>query len=266
MDNDILEQLRRYLQGEMNAGERSDFKKLLAGSEEMQDFVKSYRQMEAFATETDWNLLEDRSDSNTEAHWFRAHDTQLFKEKVAQFRNREQLRHKVQPNLLRKVVWLTAVAAVLAVLFYVLIPQKTHVRDFYVQYSNWNELPSLSVKGQEDQDERRQLEFLFDAGNYEKVIEVSNKLQEQLTETDPNVLLYKGVAQLEQNKYQEALHTFDVLEQSNTLDAHKALWYKALVYMKQGNKEATVKSLEKVLASKTNYRYTDAKSILDRIR
>jgi hypothetical protein len=85
-------------------------------------------------------------------------------------------------------------------------------------------------------------------------------------EPDMALILYRGVAQLELDQYENALNSFRELIISNTIDHHKGYWYTAMVYLKQGNKELLVESLEIIAANPSYYNHEESLALLKELK
>ena len=55
---------------------------------------------------------------------------------------------------------------------------------------------------------------------------------------------------------------FDKVLQSQTLDSHKAYWFKALSYLKQGDTAQAIATLETLVENKGNFNYDKAQKLL----
>jgi tetratricopeptide (TPR) repeat protein len=132
----------------------------------------------------------------------------------------------------------------------------------YNDYSSWDNLPSFSEKSAVNNDPRLLLEKAFNTQQYEDVISLSDSILSNTQTLEPNVLLYQGIAQLELDRFEDAIQTFPNLSKSNALDAHKGYWYIALVYAKQGDQQAFVAALKKVESDPSNFNYPQAVQLL----
>ncbi|MEM6831452.1 MAG: tetratricopeptide repeat protein, partial [Bacteroidota bacterium] len=84
-------------------------------------------------------------------------------------------------------------------------------------------------------------------------------------ENNPHILLYLGASYLEMNDFQQAQAVFEQLLTGDTLDSHKAYWYLALVYLKQGSVEKAKEQLLLVRQNPANYGYEQANALLEEL-
>lgn len=124
---------------------------------------------------------------------------------------------------------------------------------------------ALVNKGSEDvlQINAVALEKAYAERNYEKTLALATTyLQKQ-----PNfsVLLVKGIALLELNRFEEAVITFDALYESEANIREKGLWYKAMTYLKS-NDVANTKLYLKQIVNRQSYGAEEAQRILEQLK
>lgn len=83
--------------------------------------------------------------------------------------------------------------------------------------------------------------------------------------SNPLLFIYSGMAQAELGKLDEAIDQFDLLENSNSLDASRAYWYKALVYLDNDAVQKAKEQLKKLLDTPGNYKFEEAKELLEKL-
>lgn len=157
-----------------------------------------------------------------------------------------------------------AAIAAIAVIFLIstlFTTTNTSSQELYVEYKDWNELPSLTSKG-DDQNSLSKGETIFFEGKYTEVILLFNDLEYI---KNPHVLTYLGLSYLESNDFDNALNTFDQLLKSDTLDNHKAYWYISMAYLKQGNRKKAIEQLQLLRSNKNNYKYKKAGKLLSEL-
>ncbi len=170
-------------------------------------------------------------------------------------------------NLARKktiIRYMYATVAAVALIFLIstfFINQDLSTEELYAQNSNWENLPSLTVKG-ENQQNLAKGEALFNAKKYTEAISYF----EGNESNNPHVLIYLGISHLESNNYQKALATFNQLKTNNTLGSHKAYWYISLTYLKQGQKERAIAALQLLRQNQNNYQYDKAGELLSKLK
>ena len=265
-DNFINEQLERYLNDQMAPEEKEQFEKEIAQSSELQELIELHEQVTVLDDEAEWITFEgDVNEIKKKIPLFEAEETKAFSEKLREFRN-----DQVGPTGRKSVVWkrlavFSGVAASILLALFFNMQRGGDLDQLYVENSSWNELPSLTVKGNPVL-ERAEVEQLFQQKKYADVITNVRDISLNSEETDMNLILYQGVSQLELGQYQNALNSFREITLSNTIDHHKGYWYTAMVYLKQEDKESLVESLEVVAANPTYYKHKEASALLKELK
>lgn len=260
LNNEMIE---RYLRKEMTDDERIDFEKKITHDAELKEQITIYKALysiedtndEWFETEENTELLEK------EVALFRSKETVQFKENLKKFRDS----NSKKKNNIFNLRLLSTVAAVLIIAIFILYPKDVNLSSLYEEYHNWEELPSYISKGETDKDTYKKLESLFLNKEYQTVISQANQIDPTVFEIDQQASLFIGVAHLELDQYEEALQIFDQLITSNSLNAHKGYWYKAMVYLKQGDKEKAIDMLTIISNNTSYYKHDIAKELLRKV-
>jgi hypothetical protein len=79
------------------------------------------------------------------------------------------------------------------------------------------------------------------------------------------VYVYTGLIYSEKENLQESIAQFDLLEKSQSLDRSRALWYKALTYLKFDKVAEAKAMLTSILEDPSNYNYKEAKELLEKL-
>jgi hypothetical protein len=252
------EQLERYLTGQMSSEDVVLFEQQIESDDHLKEFLMLYDAMDDFEEENNWPELEiDTEEIKKIAQKFRAPDTVAFAEKVQQF---HQSRKKKPSVFRRSLIAMTTIAACLLFIF-LLLPSDVTLDSVYNDNSSWD-LPSFAEKSDITNDPRLRLETAFNAQQFEEAIVISQILLSDTETLAPNVMLYQGIAQLELNRFEDAIQTFTLLSNSDALDAHKGYWYMALTYAKQGYEQAFLSALKKVQSNSANFKYEEAVALL----
>ena len=259
-ENDLLmEQLELYLTQQMSEEEAAAFEKEIASNPDLQEFLVIYESVDAFEDEEDWPDVSVNSEHVKEiAQKFRAPDTLAFQEKIKEFHDSRTEKSSFNR---RSLIVMASIAAAFLLFFFQFWPTDITLDSVYQDNSSWN-LPSFSEKSETVNAQKLRLENAFNAKEFENAIVISDSILSDTSTLAPNVLIYQGIAQLELNRFDDAVQTFAQLTNSNALDAHKGYWYTALVYAKKGEFKPFEEALKKVAANPTNYKYEEAVVIL----
>ena len=136
--------------------------------------------------------------------------------------------------------------------------------ELYTSYINTTELPSLSIRGNENKDIRTKAQHLFEQKKYKEALVIFNNELDLSKKQTATVYLYMGIAQMELNQFEKAAHTFDALINSGLMDAPKGNWYKALLYLKMEKTEDS-KVILNIISNKKLYNNQQADALLNEL-
>ncbi|GAA0733110.1 hypothetical protein GCM10009430_46970 [Aquimarina litoralis] len=170
-------------------------------------------------------------------------------------------------NVNSKRFWFIGIAASIAVLLTVslFVFKDKNYEELYASYIHLDEIPSLVTRGEDSHKLLEEAQLLFEAQKYEEATRSFSEYHQKETTINPLSYIYNGVAYIELGKFDSALEQFRHLEDSNTLQAKKAKWYRALVFLKQKNKTKIKEVLQIILSDTSNYKYKEAQELLDMI-
>ncbi len=271
-DDTIYNQIDLYISGQMEASDREEFEQRIESDIELRKevFLQKSIKLAVQDNDEDWILNDQYIKNNDAINQIKALRKQ--KDYVASEANIKKVANQYFDHVKHKksVTWklyIGAVAAVLciALMVYYFNPFNPSMNDLYSEYSNWNELPSLTTQS-ESQNNLSLGEELFLKKKYNEAISIFSKEIHQGSIEDsfskPYVLVYLGISYLEIEEYDKALKTFDTLIQSDGLDRSKGYWYKALVFLKKGDKEKTKNQLKLLLQDEKNFNFQKAKDLM----
>lgn len=258
---EILEQIDRYLKGELSENETIAFEELIAKEAQLADEVSIQKQL--FALHGKATKISISQDVDREA-------IQLLKEKLkteelqalsTKIRKLGQAHITASTTTKRKKNYLLyAVAATMAIVFTTtlfFINATPSLDTYYKDNLNWNELPSFAVKG-ENENSFNQGEIFFKKKEYNKAITTFKTIPTN-NEFYPYALLYIGASYEQLNENEKALTTFNSLTKLTTSEEYsKGYWYQLLVYLKLGNREQAIEMKSIILQDKSNYNYNKA--------
>lgn len=159
-------------------------------------------------------------------------------------------------------------AAAIALVFLVnrfFIDTEVSSKELYAEYNTWENLPSLTVRGDHEQDLAKGEALFIDKKYAEAIPLFSSYLTLHQEIINPHVLTYLGIAYLESNNFDKALPIFDQLLKSNTIESDRAYWYIALTYLKQGNDKKAIANLKLLRNNPDNYYFKKANELLSQL-
>jgi len=136
--------------------------------------------------------------------------------------------------------------------------------ELYASYINTTELPSLSIRGNENTDIRTKAQHLFEQKKYRQALTIFNNELDLSKKQTATVYLYMGIAQIELHQFEKAENSFDALIHSGFMDAPKGHWYKALLYLKMDKTEDSKIILNTIVKEK-HYNYQQAYDLLNEL-
>lgn len=170
-------------------------------------------------------------------------------------------------NVNSRKYWLIGIAASIAVLLTVslFVFKDNNYDDLYASYVHLDEIPSLVTRGEDTHKLLEEAQLLFEAQKYEEATQSFSEYHQKEATINPLSYIYNGIAYIELGEFDHALVQFKRLEDSNTLQAKKAKWYRALVFLKQKNRTKLKQTLQTILDNNSNYKYKEAQELLDMI-
>ncbi|MBF8149881.1 hypothetical protein ITJ86_08215 [Winogradskyella sp. F6397] len=130
----------------------------------------------------------------------------------------------------------------------------------YEDYNTFDPI-SLTVRSSEDANFST-AEQSFNAQNYEDAIKAFNTILEN-DFSNLEIQLYKSMALVETDQFQEADMLLNKLTNGNTAYRNKAKWILALSYLKQDKTAASIKVLQTIPEDAEDY--TSAQDLLDKL-
>lgn len=238
-----FEQIETYLSGEMSAGEKAAFEKLLNEDAVLKKDFDEWVQTEAIVAKheaAEANLAELK---NTLAP--------LTKEYFAAPRQEQ----KGRVVSIKKYVY-AAMAAAAVLLFFFLIPRGGDFENYDV-----SPMPGAVVRGKEETGKKGAQLF-----NEKKYAQALPYLQQNALEKpdDATGNFYYGVALLKTGEHAKALPLFEKLTQGNSAYKEDSNFFAALAAYKSGKKDIAANYASQV--PETNHYYNNALAILKKIK
>jgi len=232
------EQITRYLAGDLNSGELKAFEERLQSDPDFAETVKLFRSVEKEMQVTPDELeIREKLKPLSQQYFGIRNDTPVM-------------------TMPRKRVnwWLygSAAAACLLVLLW-LRPwqQKTYTsNELYAQYAQSEPLPVMVRGANQDSLQIRAAE-LFNRKDYAAALPLLSILV-QNNPGEAQLQLSLGICFAETGVYDTAVTRFDSLASGPSIYKYDALFWKALVYLKQDNKDACRSVLKQIPADANN--------------
>jgi len=117
---------------------------------------------------------------------------------------------------------------------------KAIYEEFYQSYPN---VVAPTVRGEQKEDIKSEAFYEYDSGNYEKSLALFSAIYE--SEKDDYALFYKALSQMELQKTNDAINTFNQFDlNKNNAFTPFVKWYLALAYLKDNQTEKAMPLLK----------------------
>ncbi|WP_299125657.1 hypothetical protein [uncultured Winogradskyella sp.] len=249
MEDDIL--IERYLKGLLSKDEEKSFLDRLDSDTDFSEKFKLEEQLFNSLNENSWSFSESKNaEVNDYAKLLREEDLQNLKKTLA--KTSSEFNSKEGATSKRLFYYLAAASIVIFLGFQLFVNENTSNQDLYNDYIALNDLPSFVTRGNDTSDLARAQE-LFENKKYEESLSVFQSI-DNLSNNEANLAIYKGIAQTELGKYDEAEHTFNTLINSDLLDAEKGYWYKALLFIKRDRIQEAKSTLKEIVSKSLSHK------------
>lgn len=265
-DDKTYNKIKAYLDDEMTNKERVNFELEIDNNEDLKNTISVLKTMPSIYNEEDWALYDgDLNTLKETANLFKGEDIEHFSKQVRTVESNYNTKNTRKRRGFIKYISSIAAAALILFSGYYFLNDNTSNLDLYNDYYNLGDLPSFTTQSNTI-NILAEAENLFKTKQYAKALEQFKIAESALDSTlNPNLELYIALCYLKLEQYDLAHKRLDVLLKSNTLDAHKSYWFKALTYLKQDNKARAIETLKVLLKKKTNFNYNKAKALLNEL-
>lgn len=260
MEDDIL--IDNYLKGLLSKDEKESFLERLMSDVDFKENFELEEQLFHALNDRNWSFSKNQ---NVEVEGYvnllEENDLQDLKKTLA-VTNSKFNANKSKPT--KRLFYYLAAASLIFLLGFQFFFNKTvSNQDLYNDYLALNDLPSF-VSRSDTSSELTTAQRLFENKNYEEALSIFSSIKEQ-QEYKATLIVYKGISEIELEKYKAAENTFNSLIESDLLDAEKGYWYKALAFLKADRVVEAEKVLS-VIVSKSLYKNSEAKALLEKIK
>jgi tetratricopeptide (TPR) repeat protein len=237
--NDI-EQIEKYLGGELAPDELQAFEMRLQNDKAFADVFAMYKTIETEMHEAeDERELREKLSGITKKHFDIAAPAKVI---------------VLKPQRTRWLLYATAAAAsIIIVLFLKPWGEKTLSNEqLYAQYAVPEELPAV-VRGANEDSLLLKATSLFNEIKYPAALILLDSIVKQRP-TEAQLQLALGICFVETGKYDSAINRFDSLAVRESVYKYIAMEWKALAYLKQNKKADCIAVLKLIPADAGNYK------------
>lgn len=263
-ENKRQQEIDVYLEGKMSQEEVIAFEEKFAKDPALKEDVLLQESLHQSFNEDDWSTIPNEADNEelrSIKSKLRNEDNTTISATIKSIEtdyleNNKPIKKKGNTHFYTRIAIAAVVLALLTLPFLMQVNMSSH----YVQYANWEDLPSLRTKG-DTQAKIIEGESLYLSQKYKEAIQY---LEHNITVNDPYysyALIYKGASYFQTGNLEKAHQTYDLLIDSNTLQSSYGYWYKLLLYLKIDNTQKAKEMLELILSNQDHYKYLDAKKL-----
>ncbi len=253
-ENAYLE-VYNYLNNDLFGDELLAFEKKLSNDLELQETVSILEKMEVVYSPEDWLIFDgDKSKLKEAVAKFRNEDVRAFSKKIGYAET--QYKQKPKYSIKRIALYASSIAAIgIFMLSGYFFNGQEASQDLYENYFEVDDLPSFISKN-DRLNTLTEAEILFKEKKYNEALVLFKAIKnEEASIVQPKLLIYLALTETELNNYNVSIDYLTELEKSDAIDNHKAYWFKAMLYLKQDDKEKAISSLKLITQQLLLYKH-----------
>ncbi len=264
MDDNLQYNIERYLSGAMPPDEVVDFEKLVAENPEVKKELNLFKEInQHLSGERDDYDIPNSVYTNELRSFLRSEEAKDIQKTIAEIGEEQTVASKRKGRSNMLMVAASVVIFLFASLGYWFLGNPS-TDSLYVDYYSQEDLPSIVKRG-DDSSSLEKGALAFQDGNHEEAVAYFESYKEAGGDLDPSVFLYLGVAYSKIENIEKSIENFDAIITSNSLDASKGLWFKALAYLKAGQSENAKTILEEIVSNPSHFNSNKAKELLGKL-
>ncbi|MEM7185013.1 MAG: hypothetical protein AAF466_00035 [Bacteroidota bacterium] len=265
MNDELRLRIESYLGGEMSSEEVVAFELEMENDPQLMAEVQLSRQINLhFSESEDPEAVPNNSYTRDLRSFLDSDEAAEIKETLRNV----QLERRV-PQLRRKRRRLVLVSVAASVLFLVsaiglLFQSEPGTDKLYAQYYSTADLPSV-IRRDDNSSLLESGVVAFQNGDLADAMAYFENYEASTEEPDVAVFLYKGATYMEQEQFFKAIEAFEVVIDSGSIDASKGFWFKAMAYLKAGDKNNAIHILEDIANHIWYFKHDQAKELLEKL-
>ncbi|CAM1371217.1 hypothetical protein [Tenacibaculum xiamenense] len=254
------ENIERYIHNQMSDNDRNSFENEMKLDSELREEVQL--QLNLHRVMSKQNELYDISPFNFNQEKDAVKELLKSEElkTTSEYIRKSTAAYKKRKKRFRFYKYAASIAATILLLITIKSTIYSGNINFYEEYADWNDLPSLVEKGA-NENSLITIEKLYNDKDYKAIVELKDG-----NTNDPYTLIYKGVASAQLNDIDSANRFFDLLINNDSLESSRGYWYKSLLLLKENKYEEAKKLLGFILKNKNNYNYNKAQEIYSKMK
>lgn len=265
MEEEVYKKIEAYLSGNMSTEDTKQFELEIASQPELKEEVALYKSLNHHLTGT---YDDDDSPSSTAykkeiESYIQSDEGEAIKKKLLKVKEDYNTTSEKEKPKSHSLYYILSAAAAVILLFGVLFTGNSN-ESLYTDYYQASDLPSFTNRS----DQASLLSkgsTAFKEGNLDTSLTSFQEYISTGKEVDPLVYVYTGLIYSEKENLEKAIEQFGFLENAQGLDRSRALWYKALTYLKFDKVAEAKIMLTSILEDPSNYNYKEAKELLEKL-
>lgn len=257
------ELIEAYLTNNLSGSELIAFEERLENDKDFFDSVQLEKQLFESLDEESLGYISNKEHTSVHAYKaaFESDATKDIKNAIIKA---EESYNKKPKRKLYTILY----AAAASVIFFISIFSWNETNEspssLYTTYIELSTLPSFAERGDDSSDVLLNAQRQFENKSYTEAITILQEALKDTTDHRSVKYVYLGIAQMESDEFDDAIHTFETLAQSNFIDAPLAHWYMALLSLKKDDSKQAEIHLKKVITEDL-YNKTKAEELLRKI-
>lgn len=266
MGDELYKEIETYLGGDMSPEVMLRFEERIQGSEVLKKEVDLYDDLNHYLGKKRLNKdVPNNEYTKTLNDFLESEEAKAVREKLDAAK-KKYYHKKNFFNRNRHVFTASAAVILLMIVMRITVfPSNQSIDALYAEYYNANDLPSLVKRGDSQSDLYNGV-LSFQNKSYKEALVNFETYENTSTEINTLMFLYKGMSYLELNENDKAIKAFKVVSNSNQLDSSRGFWFEVLVYLKLEDKLKVKEALEKVISNPSNFKFKEAKELLNDLR
>jgi len=265
MNDELQLKIEQYVSGSMSELEAKDFEQLMAESDALNTAVNLSKKFNAHLSGTVDDSAASKNEYTKELRFFlESEEAQELKEKLHTIQLERRLPHLRTKR--RRVAFIAAAAAAIFVVSAIglLFQAETGPDQLFATYYTANDLPFVITRGTSNALLERGATAFYDQ-EYTNALGYFEQYEASTEEPEIALHLYKGVALMQLERYYAAIEEFEIVIDSDSVDATKGFWFKAMAYLKSGDVTNAEYVLKDIASHVWYYNHEKAKELLEKL-
>lgn len=230
-NQELFEKIEAYLSGTLKGDALKTFEAEIVTDQSLKNEVELHRQLKM--------ELDDL-------------ETLQFQEKLIKINTAtKEKSNKTTPKAINWYAIAATFTGILVTGLMIYLLLNTSSNEIYNEYYKPYAVQDIS-RGQSNSEKYGESFKLYNNKQYKQAITGFIALSEEASNTDDEVLLYLGNCYMNTDNFEMAIATFQLVEEESSFHT-PSLWYLALSYLRQGDKNNAMNTLNKLISEHTIY-------------